>query len=226
MCQKAMGHQPTSNATDEAARLLRDFRDQAHVLPLAGGSIQVLSTPTEFFEALQAGIASAQRDMTIASLYVGTEGTYEQRFVAALAEALADPRRPGLRINILLDALRSTRPTRDPAGKMTSTAEMLRAALMHEPSQASRVHAALFHTPALRGLLKRMLPPRVSEVVGVCHLKAYAFDDTVLISGANLSDSYFTMRQDRYYLIRDAPELAAHLRQLVRVVHTRSMCSC
>ncbi len=33
------------------------------------------------------------------------------------------------------------------------------------------------------GCIHRVLPPRVSEVVGVCHLKAYIFDDSVLISG-------------------------------------------
>ena len=41
-----------------------------------------------------------------------------------------------------------------------------------------RVGVALFHTPALRGLLKRVLPARVREVVGVCHWKLYVFDDS------------------------------------------------
>ena len=64
---------------------------------------------------------------------------------------------------------------------------------------------------------RRVLPPRVSEVVGVCHLKAYVFDDSVLLSGANLSNTYFSTRQDRYYAFRDAPALAAHIRSLVQV---------
>lgn len=40
-----------------------------------------------------------------------------------------------------------------------------------------------------------MLPPRVNEVIGVSHVKAYIFDDDVIISGANLSSDYFTVRQ-------------------------------
>ena len=64
--------------------------------------------------------------------------------------------------------------------------------------------------------LSRVLPPRVSEVVGVAHIKAYAFDDSVLLSGANLSNTYFSMRQDRYYVFRDAPLLAQHIRSLVQ----------
>lgn len=34
-------------------------------------------------------------------------------------------------------------------------------------------------------------------------MKLYIFDDTLVISGANLSNDYFTNRQDRYYVIRD-----------------------
>lgn len=40
-----------------------------------------------------------------------------------------------------------------------------------------------------------MLPPRVNEIVGVSHVKAYIFDDVLLVSGANLSSDYFTRRQ-------------------------------
>ena len=58
----------------------------------------------------------------------------------------------------------------------------------------------------------------MSEVIGVCHLKAYVFDDDVLISGANLSTIYFTKRQDRYYLIKGAANLAAFVRSLVQVL--------
>lgn len=157
---------------------------------------------------------------------------------------------------------------------MTSSAQLLDRALLS--SGGSRAEVFLFHTPALRGLLKRcadipssshvhagimhvpcetarlcrhsshamassestsgslaepaclswsctfpcalsrVLPPRVSEVVGVAHIKAYAFDDSVLLSGANLSNTYFSMRQDRYYVFRDAPLLAQHIRSLVQ----------
>ena len=58
----------------------------------------------------------------------------------------------------------------------------------------------------------------MSEVIGVSHLKAYVFDDDVLISGANLSTTYFTKRQDRYYLFRNAARLAAFVRSLVKVL--------
>ena len=65
----------------------------------------------------------------------------------------------------------------------------------------------------------RLLPPRVSEVVGVCHLKAYIFDDDIMISGANLSNTYFSIRQDRYFIIRNAQLLTQHIRSLVQARH-------
>ena len=57
----------------------------------------------------------------------------------------------------------------------------------------------------------------MSEVIGVCHLKAYVFDDNVVISGANLSTTYFTKRQDRYYFFKSAANLAAFVRSTIKV---------
>ena len=37
----------------------------------------------------------------------------------------------------------------------------------------------------------------MNESVGVQHMKAYVFDDDVVMSGANLEDNYFTDRLDR-----------------------------
>lgn len=169
--------------------------------PIAGS--QLAAPPS-----LQDGVATAQRSITLASLYIGTEGGRERQLVEALAAAAADASRPQLRIRILLDALRSTRPTRGPGGSTTSTAELLAEQVLLAAGQGAgtlagsdasqpRAAVALFHTPSLRGLLKRVLPPRVREVVGVCHTKLYIFDDDVLLSGANLSNNYFTTRQDR-----------------------------
>lgn len=56
--------------------------------------------------------------------------------------------------------------------------------------------------------MPRVLPPRVREVVSVCHLKIYLFDDDVLLTGANLSNDYFSHRQDRYILIKNTKTLA------------------
>ncbi|KAL4443904.1 hypothetical protein ABPG75_011641 [Micractinium tetrahymenae] len=274
-----------------AQALLRRLAHAAHVLPLNGDDIEILESPNQFFQQLLAGLAAARRRVSIAALYFGTGGGREAEFAAALASAAHDPARPGLRIQLLLDALRCTRPTRGStagaagaagsaaaattlahdgtAGRsssgsnsadsstgstdgesksspdggsaaqgpsstggssgvggssssspppMTSTAEMLAVSLLEGQAEGGRVAVSLFHTPALRGLLKRVLPPRVSEVIGVMHMKCYVFDDTVLISGANISSTYLSTRQDRYIVLRNAPQLAAFLNQAVDTV--------
>eukprot|EP00850_Spirogloea_muscicola_P023193 SM000336S12816 [mRNA] locus=s336:98261:99673:- [translate_table: standard] len=65
----------------------------------------------------------------------------------------------------------------------------------------------------------QLLPARLREAAGgLCHMKAHVFDDSVLLTGANLSGAYFRDRQDRYLLVERAPELAAHVAALVDAV--------
>jgi CDP-diacylglycerol---glycerol-3-phosphate 3-phosphatidyltransferase len=64
---------------------------------------------------------------------------------------------------------------------------------------------------------------RWNEVVGLQHMKIYLFDDSVIVSGANLSDDYFTNRQDRYVLINDCPALSDFLDGLVSTVSDFSL---
>lgn len=59
--------------------------------------------------------------------------------------------------------------------------------------------------------LCRALPPRLREIIGVQHIKAFVFDNNVILTGANLSNSYFSNRQDRAFLFKNAPELSDFL---------------
>ena len=130
----------------------------------------------------------------LASLYWGVEAPHERALLASLAAAAAS--RPELRVTVLLDALRGTRPVPDGRGGVTSSAAELASAL----SSARNAHVALFHAPALRGPLARAahaLPPRAKEIAGVCHVKAAVFDDDALWTGANLAETYLTNRQAR-----------------------------
>ncbi|EGV66827.1 hypothetical protein CANTEDRAFT_91743 [Yamadazyma tenuis ATCC 10573] len=58
----------------------------------------------------------------------------------------------------------------------------------------------MYHTPHLKGFTKSLAPKRINEAWGLQHMKLYGFDDEIMLSGANLSEDYFTDRQDRYYL--------------------------
>lgn len=54
-------------------------------------------------------------------------------------------------------------------------------------------------------------------------MKLYVIDDNLIISGANLSDTYFTNRQDRYVLIRDSPNLCNYFDDLIKTISNFSM---
>jgi CDP-diacylglycerol--glycerol-3-phosphate 3-phosphatidyltransferase len=63
-----------------------------------------------------------------------------------------------------------------------------------------RVEIRMYHTPNLTGLRKKYIPKRVNEGWGLQHMKLYGMDDEIILSGANLSNDYFTNRQDRYHV--------------------------
>jgi len=41
----------------------------------------------------------------------------------------------------------------------------------------------MYHTPDLAGLLKKALPSRFNESIGLMHIKAFVFDDDIILSG-------------------------------------------
>eukprot|EP00250_Pteridium_aquilinum_P015737 c22734_g1_i1 orf=1351-2520(-) len=204
----------------------------AIAFPVKGHNVEVLYSPSQFYNMLKACIRAAKDRVVISSLYIGT-GPLEQDLLDVVAESLRN--NPSLQALFLFDALRSTRIVRseDGAGltsqspKFRSSADMLAQMLLADSVKSrsakgvrneDRVRVALYRTPDLTKGLEKILPSRLNEVVGVCHMKVYIFDNHVLMSGANLSSSYFTNRQDRYILLRDCQNLADYLCELVETV--------
>jgi CDP-diacylglycerol--glycerol-3-phosphate 3-phosphatidyltransferase len=66
------------------------------------------------------------------------------------------------------------------------------------------------------------LPERTNEITGVLHLKIYLFDDKLIMSGANLSNDYFTNRLDRYILINDCGQLGDFFESLISTISNYS----
>lgn len=65
--------------------------------------------------------------------------------------------------------------------------------------------------------------PSLQEARGVQHMKICIFDDHVLLTGSNLSDSYFTDREDRWILFKNSPELANYCDDLANSMIDLSM---
>lgn len=150
--------------------------------------IEVLQGPEQFYETLKSKIRGAKRRIYLSTLYIGKS---EYELISTLREALAHIG-PELKVSILTDALRGTRESPD-----ASCASLLAALAAEFPDQ---VEIRMYHTPNLTGLRKRLIPKRINEGWGLQHIKLYGFDDEVILSGANLSNDYFTNRQDRYHV--------------------------
>ncbi|KAF2184711.1 CDP-diacylglycerol-glycerol-3-phosphate 3-phosphatidyltransferas-like protein [Zopfia rhizophila CBS 207.26] len=149
--------------------------------------IQILKTPTEFYETLKSKISKAQSRIYLSTLYIGKT---EHELITTIRNTLLQ--NANLHVSFLTDALRGTRETPNP-----SCASLL-SPLISE--FGDRVEVRMFHTPNLTGLRKKVVPKRINEGWGLQHMKLYGIDDEIIISGANLSTDYFTNRQDRYHL--------------------------
>ncbi|TRY53908.1 hypothetical protein DNTS_033672 [Danionella cerebrum] len=240
----------------------RWMADHVPAFRVPGAHIRILHSPDEFYQAMKARIKTAKSRVVMASLYLGT-GPLEQDLVDCMEEALERSQKDpaaDLKVSFLLDYTRGSR------GKHNSRTMLLRL-LQRFPEQ---MRVSLYHTPDLRGLLRLLVPERFNETIGVQHIKAYLFDDSLIISGcvdciqayvlvksgntfyldrflyfefleinqtyspllvllgdsgvnsishrANLSDSYFTNRQDRYVLLEDCGEVADFFAELVGAV--------
>ncbi len=180
--------------------------------------IDILRTPEQFHAELLSLASTAKSRVHLAALYMGSDGKESQ-----LLEALEDNviSSPSLQVQCLFDHSRGCR------GDIPSAIHMHRLlrASSASSSQSSnpRVQAHFFKVPALDKRPYRAFPPRFRETIGVQHIKGYVFDDTVIISGANLSNDYFTDRQDRYWVFRDAPALADWMASLLSGVGRHSV---
>ncbi|KAN0035835.1 hypothetical protein ACTA71_005126 [Dictyostelium dimigraforme] len=176
-------------------------------------NIDFIQEPIDFYNHLIDGVKRSKKRITMASLYLGT-GKQEIELVEEMK--LAMERNKELKIHILLDGLRGTRIGVDKESSATILDELLNL-------YSDRVTISMYHTPDLNGILKKVLPPRINETIGVQHIKTYVFDDDLLLSGANLSKDYFTNRQDRYVLIRSTKSVSNYFNEIVEIIGSLSL---
>lgn len=186
--------------------LFRSLARHSRIFPLRSADVSLLPTPSAFYDALERNIRAAKTRVVLSSLYLGT-GELEARLVDAIGDALRE--NPALHVTVVLDHSRGQRRS---AG---SSSVVMLAPLMREFPRNFSFH--LYKVPQLTGL-RAQLPPPFNETMGVLHAKVYLTDDTLVLSGANLSEDYFTNRQDRYVQLTRCGALADFYDQFVRVV--------
>lgn len=185
-------------------------------LPIDPACVTTLGGPTEFYERLQEAAADAQHRLLLASLYIGT-GEKEQALLDAVAAAC--DRVPSLQATLLVDALRTQRVERSGMSSLDKIFERCGRHISTDKEVAVATPARglsvfLYHTHMLGKIGNRVLPPRWNEGISLQHCKVYLFDNTVILSGANLSDTYFTDRDDRYVVFTECAPLADYVHEL------------
>ena len=161
-------------------------------------NIQFLESPEQFYTFLLSLVRAAQRNISLATLYIGS-GKQELELLKSIQQL------PGeVEVNLLVDGLRGNRKG------LNGPIKFIRE---HCPRAQVREYVSRHYA----GLAK-LLPDRIREIVGTQHMKIVAVDNTVIITGANLSDIYFTNRQDRYMVVHDCGKLAEHLHRIVQDV--------
>ncbi|CAB3396742.1 unnamed protein product [Caenorhabditis bovis] len=177
-------------------------------IPVDPKNIKILHTPQEFYSTLLERIRTAEKRIVLSSLYLG-DGKLERDLVDELNDKIDNTKK--LDVRILLDYLRGTRGESNERSSTT---------ILRKIAHKAKVY--LYHTPELNGFFKRCLPERTNEIIGLQHMKLYIFDNSIIISGANLSDSYFTNRQDRYIIFENSPEITNFFCDIVQAVGSSS----
>ena len=118
-------------------------------------------------------------------MYLGT-GHLEQQLVDSIDKNLSENELN--KVKILLDHNRGQRGT--------SSSKTLLLPLISK--YEDRFDLYLYHTPKLRGLIKKIASERTNETIGVQHMKIYITDNDLIISGLVLF-SYFFFFWSKFY---------------------------
>ena len=181
----------------------------AQSFPVYSNKVTFIYHPKDFYEILLDKTSYARSRILLSSLYLGT-GNLERNLIQKIETNLKNNK--NLKVNILLDYTRGTR------GCLCSKSILGPLKTQFK----NNFFLSMYHSPNLRGLIKKIAPSRWNELLGLQHMKIYIFDSSVIISGANLSNDYFTNRQDRYILIEDK-QLSNFFERLITTVQKFSL---
>ena len=164
---------------------------------LSGQDIRIIGEPKQFYASIREEIGRAKSEISLSALYLGT-GSLEKQLLADLDAAM--DKEEGLRVTLVFDYNRAQRLWSGDLEGSVSVPQFHIILPLIQKYGANRVRLRLYKMPKLNASYYNYLPVQLREVLGVYHVKFLQFDDVVLLTGANLSNEYFTTRVDRYIL--------------------------
>ena len=159
---------------------------------------EIKDSPTDFYDTLLRLISTAKSRVLLSALYLGTKGRKESRLLQALEDALSLNQK--LQISMIFDYSRCSRNDGDVIRSLQPLVSRY---------GCKRLSVHFYRMPQVENSrILNYLPSPADEITAVFHAKFMVFDDIVLLTGANLSEEYFTNRQDRYHLFHRQHSLA------------------
>lgn len=120
----------------------------APCFPVNFKNITILTEPQQFYSAILRGCNDAKNRITLVSLYLGN-GNLEEKLVENILKN-ENFLSGSLKVNVLLDFTRGSR--------FKNNSRTLLKPLLEKNEDSCEV--SLYHTPALRGLAKKIVPNR------------------------------------------------------------------
>ncbi|MEN2496352.1 MAG: CDP-diacylglycerol--glycerol-3-phosphate 3-phosphatidyltransferase [Marteilia pararefringens] len=155
-------------------------------------NVSILTDCLDFKAKIENLAECCRKEVYISSLYIGTDQTTRE-CLKLIACNQSD-----LNINFLADYSRSLRED----GHCWKIMDLFKE---NSPNKLN------FHLFSANGSNIEKFPIKIREIYGVQHMKFLIFDDTIILTGANISKTYLMNRQDRYYVIKNSPNLKRFL---------------
>lgn len=167
---------------------------------------------------LQKLTSRSQSRITWSALYFGIKNQ-EEELISILKRRIRDESK--LNVTLLFDYTRGTRQEKL-GGRLCSSVDLLRNVITGDNVKISFYLSPLF---SMNWFRRNLLFPKQkqNEIVELQHMKCFIFDDDIVISGANLSESYFSNRDDRYILIKNCPELSDYFHDVIQATSSFSL---
>lgn len=208
--------------------------------------LMFIQEPQEYLSTLIRMISTSQKRVILSALYLGIDDD-EQKLVKAIDDSLSDQSRPELSVKIVLDKGRATRGLMALSAEgscIINNDDLLRqknsltilGPLIEKHHPRLQIHLyEMPHTKSSIAITNALSPlsPIIGkswekvielfgEVRGVYHVKFALFDESCILTGANLSAEYFISRQDRYAIVRDE-NVCNYLQSFYDIVQNHSV---
>lgn len=182
------------------------------LIPIKANDVSTINEPRLFYKYILDRIKTTNTRLALSALYLGT-GTKESALVQTIQERIKQE--TGLKVNLVMDSNRANRKNNEGKSSISMLEELL---------NFENVRLNLVETNPSNFRISNIFQQfrKFNEILSTYHSKFLVFDDDVVVTGANLSKTYFESRQDRYMVISGSKLLSDYLFQLLDKINQPS----